>query len=306
MSRPIVVVGSLNFDTFLDVAALPKPNETLIGRGMRTAIGGKGLNQAVACARFGRPVEMVGAVGNDAAGQAALAHLEAHGVSTAHIKILTDAPTGMAHIVVAQDGQNTIVVTSGANACVSPADIDTVEVLIAGAAALVVQLEIPLAAVARALELARRHGVLTVVNPAPAHTGVLDLLGLADIITPNELELMALTGIADLTDASLAEGLRRLEAGGGRALVTLGAAGCATLVGGALLRMPAFPVIAVDATGAGDTFTGALVDRLAAGETLHDAMHYASAAAAISVTRASADSAPSPDEVAAFLVQHQA
>lgn len=306
MSKPIVVVGSLNFDYLLDVATLPKPNETLIGRGMRTAIGGKGLNQAVACARFGRPAEMVGAIGHDAAGQAAMAHLEARGVGTSHVKILADALTGMAHIVVAGDGQNMIVVTSGANARVSPADIDAVETLIAGAAAVVVQLEIPLPAVARALDIARRHGVLTVVNPAPADRGVLDLLALADIITPNELELMALTGITDLSDASLATGLKRLEAGGGRALVTLGAAGCATMNGGVLVRVPAFPVTAVDATGAGDTFNGALVDRLIAGTTLLDAMRYASAAAAISVTRASADAAPSPDEVAAFLARYPA
>lgn len=307
MLKPIVVVGSVNFDFLLDVATLPRPNETLIGHGMRTAIGGKGLNQAVACARFGRPVEMVGAVGHNAEGKAAIAHLDHHGVGTSHLKILGDAPTGMAHILVARDGQNMIVVTSGANSRVSPADIDAVEDLIAGAAAVVVQLEIPLPAVGCALEIARRHGVATVVNPAPADRGVLDLLPLADMVTPNELELMALTGIADLSDASLKAGLKALmSAGAGQAVVTLGSAGCATLADGDLVRIPAFPVAAVDATGAGDTFNGALVDRLIAGDPVTDALRYASAAAAISVTRASADAAPTPAEVLAFLARYPA
>ncbi len=305
MPKPVVVVGSLNFDYLIDVATLPKPNETLIGHGLRTAIGGKGLNQASACARFGRPVEMVGAVGSDAIGQQALGHLERKGVGTAHVRALHDVRTGMAHILVAEDGQNMIVVTPGANGRVSPADIDAAETLIAGASAVVVQLEIPLPAVRRALEIARAHGVLSVVNPAPADPGVLAMLPLADVVTPNELELMALTGIGDLSDASLIEGLSALIAAGARrAVVTLGAAGCATLAGTDLIRIPAFPVKAVDATGAGDTFNGALVDRLIAGETVVEALRYASAAAAISVTRASADAAPSPDEVEAFLAQH--
>jgi len=302
MPKPIVVVGSLNFDYLLDVAALPKPNETLIGHGMRTAIGGKGLNQACACAAFGRPVEMVGAVGSDAIGQQILGHLARKGVGTAHVRTLDDERTGMAHILVAEDGQNMIVVTSGANGRVSPADIDAAEALIAGASAVVVQLEIPLPAVRRALDIARAHGILSIVNPAPADPGVLELLQLADVVTPNELELMALTGITDLSDASLAKGLKALiDAGARRAVVTLGSAGCATLTGADLVRIPAFPVKAVDATGAGDTFNGALVDRLIAGEALIDALRYASAAAAISVTRASADAAPSPQEVEAFL-----
>lgn len=307
MSKPVVVVGSLNFDYLIDVTTLPKPNETLIGHGLRTAIGGKGLNQASACARFGRPVEMVGAVGSDAIGQQMLGHLGRKGVGTTQVRTLNDVRTGMAHILVAEDGQNMIVVTPGANGRVSPADIDDAETLIAGASAVVVQLEIPLPAVKRALEIARAHGILSVVNPAPADPGVLELLPLADVVTPNELELTALTGITDLSDAALTEGLNALiTAGARRAVVTLGAAGCATLAGSELIRIPAFPVKAVDATGAGDTFNGALVDRLIAGETVAEALRYASAAAAISVTRASADAAPAPDEVAAFLAQHPA
>ena len=307
MPKPIVVVGSLNFDYLVDVARLPKPNETLIGRGIRTAIGGKGLNQAAACAAFGRPVEMVGAVGADAIGQQALGHLTRKGVGTAHVRTLNDARTGQAHILVAEDGQNMIVVTPGANGRVSSADIDAAESLIAGASAVVVQLEIPLPAVRRALELTRAHGILSIVNPAPADPGVLDLLPLADVVTPNELELMALTGITDLSDASLIEGLNALiTAGARRAVVTLGSAGCATLAGSELIRIPAFAVRAVDATGAGDTFNGALTDRLIAGETVAEALRYASAAAAISVTRASADAAPTPREVDAFLAQHPA
>ncbi|MBW8880479.1 MAG: ribokinase [Asticcacaulis sp.] len=307
MRKPIVVIGSINFDFILDVAALPKPAETLIGTGLKTAIGGKGLNQAVACANSGIPTRMIAAVGDDAFGAHAISHLAAHGVAADNVKTLAGVSTGVANIIVAQGGENMIIVTPGANSRLSPADIDAAEAVIKSAAAVIVQLEVPLPAVRRALEIARSHKVLTVVNPAPVDLGVLELLPLADLVTPNETELMRLTGIEDLSDKSLINGLNKLhKAGARRALVTLGAEGCATLISGQLVRQPAYKVDAVDTTGAGDVFNGALVSRVVSGASIVDAMRYAAAAAALSVKKASADSAPRSAEVDALMAEQTA
>jgi len=300
----IVVAGSVNVDFILRVAALPRPNETITGRDMAVAIGGKGLNQAVACARLGMPVRMIAAVGEDGFAGQAEAYLVANGVDVADVRAVPEVATGVANILVADDGQNMIVVTPGANARLTPGMIDAADAAIAGAQALVVQLETPLDTVRRALEAARRHGVMTVLNPAPVRAGAMALFPLADLVTPNETELAALTGIEGLDDMSLTRGLKAvLDAGARRAVVTLGAQGAATLVDGTLTRVPAFAVDAVDATGAGDHFNGALVSRLVAGDDLLPAMRYASAASALSVTRPSADSAATAAEVMAFLAQ---
>ncbi len=298
----IVVAGSANVDFILRVAALPQPNQTITGRDMAVAIGGKGLNQAVACARLGTPTKMIAAVGADSFAGQALSYLTANGVDTSHVTKLTGVATGVANILVANDGQNMIVVTPGANARLTPGMIDAAESSIAEARALIVQLETPLDAVRRALEVARRHGVMTVLNPAPVQPGALALFPLADLVTPNETELAALTGIDGQYDVSLSRALQAvIDAGAKQAVVTLGAQGSATLVDGALVRVPAFTVAAVDATGAGDHFNGALVSRLILGEDILAAMRYASAASALSVTKPSADSAPTAAEVEAFL-----
>ena len=298
----ILVTGSVNVDFILRVTALPRPNETITGHDMAVAIGGKGLNQAVACARLGTPTRMIAAVGEDSFAGQATGYLVANGVDTVEVKTLAGVATGVANIFVAEDGQNMIVVTPGANARLTPAMVDAAQPVIAEAKALIVQLETPLDTVQRALEVARRHGVMTVLNPAPVQPGAKALFALADLVTPNETELAALTGVEGQDDASLTRALEALVAAGARqAVVTLGAQGCATLVDGVLQRVPAFTVKAVDATGAGDHFNGALVSRLVAGEDLLAAMRYASAASALSVTRASADSAPTAAEVTAFL-----
>ena len=298
----IVVAGSANVDFILRVTALPQPNQTITGRDMAVAIGGKGLNQAVACARLGTPTKMIAAVGEDSFAGQALSYLKANGVDTRHVAALAGVATGVANIFVAEDGQNMIVVTPGANARLTPGMIDAAEPAIAEARALIVQLETPLDAVKRALEVARRHGVMTVLNPAPVQAGAEALFPLADLVTPNETELAALTGIAGQDDVSLTRALQAvIGAGAGQAVVTLGAQGSATLIDGELVRVPAFKVKAVDATGAGDHFNGALVSRLVQGEDLLTALRYASAASALSVTRASADSAATKAEVEAFL-----
>lgn len=300
----IVVTGSVNVDFILRVTALPRPNETITGHDMAVAIGGKGLNQAVACARLGTPTRMIAAVGDDGFAGQATGYLKTNGVDTDAVRALPGVATGVANIFVAEDGQNMIVVTPGANARLTPDMIDAAEAVIAGAKALIVQLETPLDTVRRALELARKHGVLTVLNPAPVQTGAKALFALADLVTPNETELAALTGIDGQDDASLTRALQALVvAGAKQAVVTLGAQGSAALIDGRLERVPAFTVKAVDATGAGDHFNGALVSRLVAGDDLVSALRYASAASALSVTRPSADSAAAAAEVASFLAQ---
>ncbi len=298
----IVVTGSVNVDFILRVGALPRPNETIHGHDMAVAIGGKGLNQAVACARLGTPTAMIAAIGDDNFGVQANAYLSANDVDTAKVSALGGVATGVANIFVADDGQNMIVVTPGANGRLTPSMVDAAETTIASAKAMIVQLETPLETVRRALEVARRHGVLTVLNPAPVDMAAKALFPLADLVTPNETELARLTGIDGQDDASLTRALQALVvAGAKQALVTLGSQGCAALIDGQLQRVPAFTVKAVDATGAGDHFNGALVTRLVAGDDLLAAMRYASAASALSVTRPSADSAPTAADVAAFL-----
>lgn len=297
--KKIVVVGSLNVDFIIDVAALPQANETIMGKGFATAIGGKGLNQAVAAARLGAEVHMVGAVGDDSFGVMARQFLGDNAVNHDLVAILTGTATGVANILVAADGQNMIVVSPGANAGVTVAVVKAATDLIASADAIIVQHEVPRDVVRRALEIARDHRVLTVLNPAPVDLDAMDLFPLADILTPNETELAKLTGITGQDDASLVAAMTTLPAK--QVVVTLGDKGCATVIDGVLYRLPAYPVTAVDATGAGDVFNGALTVRLVEGDSLLDAMRFASAASALSVTKPSANAAPTTEEVQALM-----
>lgn len=301
LAPKIVVAGSINIDLVVDLPVLPKPNETLIGGELQIAIGGKGHNQAVALARLGCETHFIGAVGEDDHGAKALAHFKEAGVDTKFVALRNNA-TGTALILVGADGQNMIAVSPGANAAVTPKDIMAAEDLIASADALVAQLELPLETVVAALSTARRHQVRTILNPAPAIQGAMSLMPLADIVTPNELELASLTGIDDQSDPALHAALHALKkAGAGLPVVTLGMNGCAALIDGALVRVPAFRVKAVDATGAGDVFNGALAAFLSKDGDLVAGLRFASAAAALSVSRASADAAPKITEIEAFL-----
>ena len=301
LAPKIVVAGSINIDLVVDLPVLPKPNETLIGGELQTAVGGKGHNQAVALARLGCETHFIGAVGEDDHGAKALAHFKAAGVNAKFVAFRKNA-TGTALILVGADGQNMIAVSPGANAAVTPKDIKAAEDLIASADALVAQLELPLETVEAALSTARRHQARTILNPAPAIQGAMSLMPLADIVTPNELELASLTGIDDQSDPALHAALHALKkAGAGLPVVTLGMNGCAALIDGALVRVPAFRVKAVDATGAGDVFNGALAAYLSKDGDLLAGLRFASAAAALSVSRASADAAPKIAEIEAFL-----
>ena len=305
MSGQIVVVGSLNMDLVVRSPRHPKPGETIIGGEFRTIPGGKGANQAVAAARLGAKVERVGRVGVDGFGSDLLANLRGAGVSTTHVKQDPAAPSGVALIVVDAGGQNTIVVASGANMSVTEKDVDDAALAFEGAAAILLQLESPLAVVARAARLARKHGARVILNPAPARQLEADVLALVDYLVPNESEATLLTGIEvrDLRSSKRAA-KKLLKQGVGGAILTLGARGALLVNRDSATRVPAFRVEAVDTTAAGDAFVGAFGVALAERQSPADAMRFASAAAAISVTRVGAQpSLPTRADVEAFLVE---
>ncbi|MBL1106142.1 ribokinase [Streptomyces sp. 5-8] len=281
----IAVLGSLNMDLVTYVARAPQRGETVTGREFRTVPGGKGSNQAIAAARAGATVSMIGAVGNDAFGQRLRDTLEHSGVDTDSLRTV-EGPSGTAHIVVDDEGGNAIVVIPGANGTVdhlSPGD----EGVIASADALLLQLEIPQAAVVAGAEAARRHGVRTILTPSPAQSLPPELLAATDLLVPNEYEAVVLTDRADPRDAAAA--LLDLVP---EVVVTLGAAGCLYLSRGAEpLVVPAPQVTAVDSTGAGDTFAGALAVALGEEKPVREALSWAAAAAAISVQRAGTSAA---------------
>ncbi len=278
MSR-VIVVGSINVDLVVAADRLPRPGETVLGGRFARHFGGKGANQAVAAARAGASVEMVGAVGRDPDGDASLAALAAEGIDVSRVRRV-EAPTGVAIIAVDADGENQIVVASGANAEVTAADA-ALTGLAPGPGVLLTCLEIPISSVCAAVAAATRIGLRSVVNPAPAQRLPVELLALAPILTPNRDELLAIVGAIDLDAA-----LRSLaEAGAGPVAVTLGSDGALLVEGARRVDLPAVRVSAVDATGAGDTFSGVLAAWIADGHSLDEAVRAANVAAALSVTR---------------------
>ncbi|MES5822955.1 ribokinase [Streptomyces sp. RG80] len=278
----IAVLGSTNMDLVAYVAKAPQRGETVTGREFRTIPGGKGANQAIAAARAGATVSMIGAVGNDAHGTQLRSTLEHSGVDTDHLRTIEGA-SGTAHIVVDDEGGNAIVVIPAANGTVdhlAPGD----ESLIAGADALLLQLEIPLAAVVAGAEAARAHGVRTILTPAPAQPLPIELLAATDLLVPNEHEATTLTGRIDPRSAAIAL-LDEVP----EVVVTLGDAGSLYMSRDAEpLTVPAPRVTALDSTGAGDTFVGALAVALGEGRPMKEALEWAAAAAALSVQRAGA------------------
>ena len=282
----IVVVGSLNMDLVLCMARAPEGGETLTGRDFATLPGGKGANQAVACARMGSSVAMVGRVGADANGDALRAGLVADAIDTRRVETAPDIATGVAMIWVEDGGQNRIALAPGANGTVAPSDIERAGALIEGARMLIVQLEVPMAAVQAAVARARRAGVTVLMNPAPAAPLPDDLWRQIDILVVNESEASTLAElpVRDPADAALAATALR-QRGPGRVLVTLGAQGVVVADAQGERHMPALPVHAVDTTAAGDTFVGALATALCEGRTLDAAVALGQAASALCVTR---------------------
>lgn len=297
----IVVVGSLNMDLVVKTERLPLTGETVSGDQFFTVPGGKGANQAVAAGRLGARTAMVGQVGPDAFGSQLLASLQESHVDTAHVST-SESPTGVALIEVDTAGHNRIVVVPGANHRVTPQHVDAAADLIRQAKLVLIQLELPIETVQRAVELASDAGVMVVLDPAPARPLPSEILSRVDLLTPNEHEAAALLGLESI-DHSLAreaaEALCRLGPKG--VILKLGAGGAYLLAEGYDLLIPGYRVQATDTTAAGDTFAGALGSALTRGLTLLDAVRFAHAAAAISVTRLGAQpSMPWLDEVERF------
>lgn len=303
----IVEVGSLNMDLVVRMPRIPKPGETLLGGVFATFPGGKGANQAVAAARLGAMVTMVGRVGADAFGRELLTLLKEEGIETRFIGVDEKAATGVALIEVDEHGQNSIAVASGANFTVTAAEIERSLAEIPVFDLLVMPLETPLETIYCAARMAKQKGARVILNPAPAQILADDLLALIDIIIPNEYEAATITGI-DLQgeDNFHDAGTALLKKGVGSVILTLGSRGAYILEGFAeapITRMlPAYSVEALDTTAAGDCFVGALAVGLAEGKTLAEAAGFACAAAAISVTRMGAQpSMPTRAETERFI-----
>jgi ribokinase len=300
----IVILGIFVADTAFRAERAPRLGETLIGSSFAQSPGGKGSNQAVAAARLGGDVMLIAKLGRDAFADLARETWASAGV-TVRVVESADAPTGAAFILVEEgSGENAIVLFPGAGATITPAEVGTQAPAIEGAAVFMTQLEQPLAAAQRGLEIARAAGVRTILNPAPAQALPDGMLGLCDIVTPNEMEAEMLTGIVveSLDDARRA-GEAFLARGVGAAVITLGARGAVQCTANGFVHVPAVeagPV--VETTGAGDAFNGALATALASGAETVEAVRYGCAVAGLSVTRpGTADAMPSADEVAALL-----
>ncbi len=299
MAVRVVVVGSANMDMVAFASKLPAPGETVLGDRFEMVSGGKGANQAVACARLGAETWFVGRVGNDWFGDTLLRNLQVVGVNTQFVTRDEEASSGVALIFVDEQGQNEIVVVAGANGRLRPSDVDAATDVFASANALLVQLEIPLDTVGYALATAAQHGALVVLNPAPAQPVPDEWLELVDVWVPNEREAEGLTGIA-VTDLESAEQAAKalLNRGAKSLVITLGANGALMVTPEVTRHFPAFPVQAVDATAAGDAFVAALTVRLAEGATLEEAVRFANAAGALACTKVGAQpSMPTRKEI---------
>lgn len=298
-SPRIAVVGSVNVDLVTHAPKLPVPGETLLGTTFQTVHGGKGANQAVAAARLGASVAMIGCVGDDAFGTRLHGALAAERIDVTHLHRIEGEATGVATITVDAHGANSIVVVPGANDRLDVARIDAARDTIAAAALMVCQLEVPIATVAHAIARAVAHRTPVLLNPAPAQPLFDALLARIDYLVVNETEAESLTGIAVGDDASAVRAADALCAKGvGNVLVTLGARGVCWRGSAGSGRHDAMAVVAVDTTAAGDTFVGGFATARAGGASMDDAIGFGQRAAAISVTRRGAQtSIPTREEV---------
>lgn len=307
MSR-VIVVGSANVDFVVQTPHIPRPGETVLGHSFVMAMGGKGANQAVGAARLGAEVTFVARVGSDIFGDQCLEAYRAEGIDTRFITRDPQEATGVALIAVAADGENSITVASGANMRLLPEHVEAARLAFEGADVLVMPLEVPPETVMAAARLARASGVRVILNPAPARTLPRELLQLIDVLTPNRIELAQLAGIAEyevtsLTDSQLGQVL--LGLGVKEGVITLGAEGALVVASAEAIRIPAFPITAVDTTAAGDAFNAGLAVALGQGESLQQAARYANACGALAATRVGAQpSLPRATEIATFLAQH--
>jgi ribokinase len=297
----VIVAGSINVDLIVGVVRLPNPGETVLGDRFVQQNGGKSANQAVAASRVGAAVTMLGAVGGDDLGRSALAGLEEAGVDVSSCRVVPEAHTGLALIVVDAAGENTIAVASGANDRLDAAMIDSeVATLRAGQDAVcLLGFEVSDDAVLAAARWAARLNLRIILNPAPARPVIDELLALGPILTPNATEAEMLTGMADPEAAAMA----LWERTGAAVIVTLGADGALLSSDGLAERLPALPVEPVDTTGAGDALNGILAAELARGKELREALRWAMVGAALKTTKAGAQAGlPSRQAIAEHVV----
>jgi ribokinase len=305
--KDILVIGSSNTDMIVQAHHIPRPGETILGGTFNTAAGGKGANQAVACARAGGKVTFVARVGRDMFGEQALQGFRQDGIDVTYVKQDDTAPSGVALIMVDEQGENSIAVASGANGKLSIQDVQDAASVIQQAGIVLMQLEIPLATIEATAELATKNGVQVILNPAPAQPLSDALLQQISLLTPNETEAEMLIGICVSNEDSAQAAAQALIAKGvNSVIVTLGAAGAYVHSDAFTGMVSGFKVNTVDTTAAGDTFNGTLAVALAEGQSLEQAVTFANAAAALSVTRLGAQpSAPDRESVEALLAEQK-
>jgi ribokinase len=294
------VVGAANIDLISYVPRLPRVGETLHGSSFQMGYGGKGANQAVMAAKLGAEVIMVCKLGRDVFGEGTLENFQTCGVDTTHVRFTDDAFSGVAPIAVDPEGRNSIIIVTGANDLLSVDDLERARQAISASDALVCQLEVSVETSLAALRIAREEGVRTIFNPAPAREELPEeLYCLSDVLCPNEPETELLTGMPAGEEAAR----ELLARGAGSVVLTLGERGCLVVEGDDALHVPVEQVRAIDTTGAGDAFVGALAALLAAGRTLGDAAERANAVAAVSVQRRGTQTSfPSAAELPAGLL----
>ncbi|MGE5597772.1 MAG: ribokinase [Bacteroidota bacterium] len=304
----ITVVGSYMTDLMSRTPWLPAPGETTMGGPFKMGPGGKGANQAVAAARLGGHVTMLVSLGTDFFGEVALNNLVKEKIDTRFVKRDSDAHTGVALIIVDDvKGENMIVVAPGSNQKLGPDDVRAARDTILASDYIVMQLEIPLETVAYTTELAAEKGIPVILNPAPGRQLPMDLLARVRILTPNETEAQLVTGLP-VTDLKSAEAAGRwlVDRGVGVAVLTLGAKGAMIVTADGAEHVPGFEVEVVDTTGAGDAFNGGLAVGLGEGKSLREAVRFANAAAALSVTKVgTAPAMPYLEEVEEFLARRR-
>jgi len=307
MPRPdIVVVGSSNTDFIIRLKRLPKTGETVLGGEFMTAAGGKGANQAVAAARAGGAVCFIARLGQDPLGDQAIAGFVREGIDVNHVRRDRHSASGAALIFVSQMGDNSIAVAGGANNRLSPADVRKARAVLAQAKVVLMQLETPLEAIEAAARVAASKGAVVVLNPAPARSLPNGILQHLSILTPNESEAELLTGIRlDSFAARERAAWKLLRRGVPTVVLTMGKKGALIATENGVGRIPGFQVKPIDTTGAGDVFNGALAVALTEGRPLSQAVRFANAAAAISVTcRGAQPSAPTRRTIEKFLAAH--
>ncbi|MCK6584559.1 MAG: ribokinase [Anaerolineales bacterium] len=296
----VVVVGSLNADLVVKSPRFPQPGETISGEDLQIIPGGKGANQAVAAARQGIGVSMIGRVGSDSFGPFLVENLKSNRVDTSHV-LPDESATGTAIIVVDANGQNSIVLSPGANGKVTPVDVDSASFL--NSKLLLLQLEIPTPTVLHAAQKAREYGMSVILNPAPAKPLPGELLANVDILIPNESELSLLTG-KPVNDASTAETAAKeiLKQGVKTVIVTLGDKGALLVTGKQVTRVGAYQVNVVDTTAAGDAFIGGFASAVLGGKSLEESVRYGCACGALATTKFGAQpSLPTKEEVERFI-----